>query len=286
MKDQTRAAAADRTAVRVALWRAMHLQVDPPPHVFEDEIGLRLAAPDEGWRRRPDMGAQATSRARASIVARARFIEDLVAEQADHGVAQYVILGAGLDTFAQRRPEVASTLRLFEVDQPGPQAWKRRRLTELGFGTPAWLRFVPVDFEVGDSWWAQLLTAGFDVNQPAVVASTGVSMYLTRDAIMATLRHVAELAPGSTLAMTFMLPLELLDPEEQPQRQATEKFARSGGTPFLSFFAPPDMLALAHEAGFREVRHVSAASLTERYFSGRTDGLRPSSSEEFLVATV
>ncbi len=121
-------AAPDSTAVRVALWRAMHVQVDPPPHVLEDEIGLRLAAPDEGWCRRPDMDPHVTSHFRASIVARARFIEDLVVEQASDGVGQYVILGAGLDTFAQRRPEIASHLFVFEVEQPGPQAWKRQRL--------------------------------------------------------------------------------------------------------------------------------------------------------------
>src|SRR2546430_2907916 len=111
-------AAADSTAIRVALWRAMHVQVDAPPHVFVDEIGLRLAAPDEGWRGRPDMDPHGTRPFRASIVARARFIEDLVVEQAGHGVGQYVILGAGLDTFAQRRPEIASRLLVFEVDQP------------------------------------------------------------------------------------------------------------------------------------------------------------------------
>src|ERR1700735_969835 len=103
-------AAPDSSAVRVALWRAMHVQVDAPPHVLEDEIGLQLAAPDDGWRRRGDMDPAGTSRFRAAIVARARFIEDLVADQADQGVAQYVILGAGLDTFAQRRPDLASRL--------------------------------------------------------------------------------------------------------------------------------------------------------------------------------
>ncbi|MFZ2169183.1 MAG: class I SAM-dependent methyltransferase [Methylococcaceae bacterium] len=276
---------ADRTAVRVALWRAMHVQVDPPPHVLEDEIGMQLAAPDDGWRRRPDMAVNATIRARASIVARARFIEDLVVEHANQGVSQYVLLGACLDTFSQRRPEIASGLRVFEVDQLGPQAWKRQRLIALGFGIPEWLRLVPVDFEAGGNWWERLADAGFEAAQPAVVASTGVSMYLTRDAIVATLRQIAALARGSTLAMTFMLPLEFLEPEERPQRQATEKFAQSAGTPFLSFFTPPEMLALARGAGFREIQHVSAASLTERYFAGRTDGLRPSSSEALLVAT-
>jgi methyltransferase (TIGR00027 family) len=277
-------AAPDGTAVRVALWRALHVEVDPAPHVLEDQIGLRLAAPDDGWRRRPDMGPGATSRARASIVARARFIEDLVVERAGRGVSQYVILGAGLDTFAQRRPDIASTLRIFEVDRPGPQAWKRQRLVGLGFGIPEWLRLVPVDFEV-DEWWERLATAGFDSGQPAVVASTGVTVYLTRDATAATLRQIARLAPGSTLAMTFMLPLDLVEPEEWALRQAAEKGARAAGTPFISVFTPPEMLALAREAGFRVVQHLSAASLTQRYFASRTDGLRPSSSEELLVAT-
>ncbi len=282
---EKQAAAPDSTAVRVALWRAMHVQVDPPPHVLEDEIGLRLAAPDEGWRRRPDMDPQATSPFRASIVARARFIEDLVVEQAGHGVGQYVILGAGLDTFVQRRPEIASRLLVFEVDQPGPQAWKRQRLIELGFGIPEWLRLVPVNFETGDAWWQRLAAAGFDASRPAVVASTGVSMYLTRDAIAATLRQVAALAPGSTLAMTFLLPLELADPEVCPGLQRAEKGARASGTPFISFFTPAEMLTLAREAGFREVQHVSAATLTRRYFAGRTDDLRPpNNSEELLVA--
>jgi methyltransferase (TIGR00027 family) len=278
--------APESTAVRVALWRALHVQVDPPPHVLEDEIGLRLVAPEDDWRRRPDMDPHATSLFRASIVARARFIEDLVAEKAGRGVGQYVILGAGLDTFAQRRPEIASGLKLFEVDQPRPQAWKRQRLIELGYGIPEWLRLVPVDFETGGSWWERLKTVGFDPGHSAVVASTGVSMYLTKDAIAAMLRQVAALAPGSTLAMTFLLPLELADPEVRPGLQLAEKGARASGTPFISFFTPPEMLTLAREAGFRDVQHVSAATLAQRYFAGRTDGLRPpNNSEELLVAT-
>jgi methyltransferase (TIGR00027 family) len=187
MHDEERAKP-DTTAVRVSLWRAMHVQVDPPPHILEDEIGIKLVAPDDSWHLRPDMDPAATRFFRASIVARARFIEDMIVEQAGCGVEQHVILGAGLDTFAQRRPEIASKLRLFEVDQSGPQTWKRQRLIELGFGIPEWLRLVPVDFEAGNSWWERLKIAGFDPDRPAVVASAGVSMYLTKDAISATLR--------------------------------------------------------------------------------------------------
>ncbi|HEV2637035.1 MAG TPA: class I SAM-dependent methyltransferase [Actinocrinis sp.] len=277
--------APESSAVRVALWRALHVRLDPPPHVLDDEIGLRLAAPDDGWTDRPDMDPQGTRPFRASIVARARFIEDLVAEQAGGpGVDQYVLLGAGLDTFAQRRPELAAGLRVFEVDQPDPQEWKRRRLVELGYGVPDWLRFVPVDFEAGQSWWERLPAAGFDGGRPAVVAATGVSMYLTRDAISAMLCRIAALAPGSTLAMTFMPPLELLDPDLRPGMEAAARGAQASGTPFLSFFSPEQAVDLAREAGFRDVRHVSAATLTERYFADRTDGLHTSNGEEMLVA--
>jgi methyltransferase (TIGR00027 family) len=276
----------DNTAVRTALWRALHVLADPPPHVFDDTIGLQLAAPEDGWRERPDMSAF-TRPFRASILARARFIEDLVEEQAARGVDQYVILGAGLDTFAQRRPDPASRMQVFEIDQPGPQAWKRRRLVELDFGIPPFLHLVPVDFEAGDSWWERLTAAGFDAARPAVVAAAGVSMYLTRDAIMETLRRGATLAPGSTFAMTFMLPIDMLDAEIRTGVERAAAGAKASGTPFISFFAPAAMLAMARDAGFRQARHVSAASLAERYFANRTDGLRPPpNSEELLVATI
>ena len=274
----------DHTAVRVALWRALHVQIDPPPHVIEDEIGLRLVDPGDDWRSRPDMYPAFSRTPRASVVARARFIEDLVVEEAVHGVGQYVLLGAGLDTFAQRRPEVGAHLQVFEVEQPATQAWKQQRLIDLGYGVPDWLHLVPVDFEAGASWRDQLAAAGFDATRPTVVASTGVSMYLTREANLVTMRQVASLAPGSTLAMTFLLPLDLLDPADRPLLEASARGAGAAGTPFISFFAPQEILALAREAGFKRAEHVSAEMLNQRYFAGRSDGLRTSSGEEFLVA--
>lgn len=279
--------APDSTAARVALWRALHVQIDAPPHVLEDEVGLKLLAPGPDWRERGDMDPQFTRPFRASIVARARFIEDMVIEHADRGVQQYVILGAGLDSFAQRRPDIASRLRIFEVDQPKPQAWKRQRLVELGYGVPDWLRFVPVDFEARESWQAALVAAGFDVQRPAIVVSTGVSMYLSKEANAATLRQVADLAPGSMLAMTFLLPLEMADPAIRPGLEMAEKGARASGTPFISFFTPEEIQALARQSGFQQAQHISAAALTDRYFAGRSDGLRPpANAEELLVATV
>lgn len=276
----------DNTAVRTALWRALHLEVDALPHVFEDSVGLQIVAPPDGWRERPDMDADGTRFFRAAIIARARFIEDLVIENANRDVRQYVILGAGLDTFAQRRGDVADGMKIFEVDQLGPQAWKQQRLAELGLEIPSRLQFVPVDFEAGDDWWERLRETGFDIRQPAVVASAGVSMYLTRDAVSETLRKVARLARGSTFVMTFLVPLDQISSEVRIGFEMAVRGATASGTPFLSFFAPDEMLALARDAGFREARHVSAASLNERYFAGRTDGLRlPANSEELLVAT-
>ncbi|MGW0666084.1 class I SAM-dependent methyltransferase [Streptomyces sp. NPDC002746] len=276
----------DNTAVRVALWRAMHVQIDAEPHVFEDEIGLRLVAPEEDWRSRPDMDPDATSGFRASTVCRARFVEDLVAEEISQGIDQYVILGAGLDTYVQRRPGTASRLRVFEIDQPATQAWKRRRLIELGYGIPERLRLVPVDFEAGGDWWQQLSDAGFDASRPALVVCAGVTVYLTKEAIAATLRTLGGLAPGSTLAMTFMLPAGLVDDADRDRLEETKPKARASGTPFISFHTPREMLALARAAGFESARHVSGPQLAARYFADRTDGLRPSSGEDLLIATV
>jgi methyltransferase (TIGR00027 family) len=274
----------DSTAVRVALWRALHVEIDPQPHVLEDTIGLRLADPEADWRSRPDMDPVFTRPFRAAIGARARFIEDLVAERAAAGVTQYVILGAGLDTFAQRRLDLASTLHVFEIDQPGTQHWKQQRLSELGYGLPTWLHFVAVDFEAGDAWVERLEASGFDRGRPAVVAAGGVSMYLTKDAIAATLRGAAAFAPGSTLAMTFLLPLELAAPGDRAGLEASERGARASGTPFISFFTPDEMLALARDAGFRDAQHVSGAQLGQRYFAAPGPGVDPLHAEELLIA--
>lgn len=276
---------ADSSAVRVALWRALHVEVDPPPHVLTDQVGLQLADPDDGWRSRPDMDPEGTKWFRAGIVARARVVEDLVVGAAADGVDQYVVLGAGLDTFAQRRTDLAREVRVFEVDRPAAVAWKRRRLVDLGFGIPDRLRLVPVDFEAGHSWWDAIVAAGFDRARPSVVVATGVSMYLSRDANTATLRQAAALAPGSTFAMTFLLPTAQHDDVLRPGFEAAERGARAAGTPFISFYAPEELVGQALDVGFRDARHVSADDLTARYFAEREDGLRVLRGEELLLAS-
>ena len=282
MEQNNRITAPDTTAVRTALWRALHVQVDAQPHILQDEIGLKLIDPQEDWQQRPDM--KFTKRLRASIVARARFIEDLILEESKQGITQYVLLGAGLDSFAQRNPDIASQLQIFEIDQQDTLAWKQQRLMKLGFGIPDYLHFVPVDFNT-TSWCEQLLKAGFDPNKTAFISCTGVSLYLTKDAITATLHQIATLAPGSKLAMTFYLPMQLLDEEDKPMQEIAEKGARAAGTPFVSFFTPGEILALAKEAGFTDAKTISTKDMEQMYFAGRTDGLLPASGEVFLLAT-
>ncbi|MCD2193769.1 class I SAM-dependent methyltransferase [Actinomycetospora endophytica] len=273
----------DHTAVRVALWRALHLEVDAAPPVMDDTLALELAAPDDDWRDRPDMEPGTTRGARAGMVARARFVDDLVLQRHAAGTTQYVVLGAGLDTFALRHPNLHA--EVFEVDQPDTSAWKRRRIPELGLTPPERLRFVPADFEAEGAWWDALLAAGFDPGRPAVVSSTGVSMYLTREANRATLERLAGLAAHSTVAMTFQPPSEMLDGTARHFRDLSAAGAAAAGTPFLSYFAPDEIVALARSAGFREARVAGADELNRAYFDGRADGLRVTPAEEFLVAS-
>lgn len=280
--EQNNAAQPDNTAVRTALWRALHARTDAAPHIVEDTVGLKLVAPDADWQERPDM--KYTKRLRASIVARARFIEDLIIEQSKKGITQYVILGAGLDTFAQRRVDTASTLQIFEIDQHATLTWKQQRLIETGFDIPDNLHFVPVDFEK-DNWHHQLLKAGFDKNKPAVIACTGVTLYLTKEAITETLQQIATFASGSVLAITFYLPIELMDEEDKQLMEMSLKGAAASGTPMVSFFSPEEVLQFARDAGFKEAKTISTKDMEQLYFENRTDNLVPASGEVFLVAT-
>jgi methyltransferase (TIGR00027 family) len=287
----------DATAVITALWRAAHLQLDASPHVLEDDFGLRLVrdtdaiaaylgpeatvGPD-AWLRHPFMG-DTFRRWRASMAARSRLVEDIVAEQVDRGCDQYVILGAGLDSFALRRRDLAGRLRVFEVDEPGTQAWKRRRFKELGLAPSATLSFVPVDFE-RQTWVAEIVNAGFDRAGPAVVSSLGVTQYLSVDAIQAMLSDVARLGPRSLFVCSFVLAAHLIEPDERDMRAETEARTAKLGHPWLSSFSPDEIRGLAEGAGFPEVRLVTPDDLDGRYFAGRTDGLRPSSQNAYLIA--
>lgn len=292
----------DPTAVMAALNRAAHSVLDAAPHVFIDDVGLRLAnvsavlraagfdVDEEGSKARPD-GWLFSPRAlewfrgwRGTFVGRARFVEELVLDRVERGVSQLVLLGAGLDTLALRRTDLADSLHVFEVDQPVTQAWKQQRVGELFGLAPSNLTFVAVDFETTASWLGALQDAGFDINRPSLVVSTGVTQYITSDALAATMRDVTSLAPGTSFACTFVVPSNSIPEAERELRAMTERRAAERGEPWISFYESDEILEIAHAAGFGAVEHVSATSWDDAWFRGRPDDLHPSSSEHAIVA--
>lgn len=274
--------APEHTAVRVALWRALHLLLDEKPYIIKDDLGAQIVG-EANWQARPDMEPSFSKSMRASIVGRARFIEDLVESEYALGTRQYVILGAGIDTFAQRNPELLKNLSVYEVDRPGPQEWKVERLKVLGLPIPPNLSFVPVNFEE-QLWWDELIKAGLDLNKPVLIVSTGVSMYLTKEANQKTLEHLSKLPAGSTFAMTFLLTLDLLPEQERNILSFVMDKAKESGTPFQSLFAPDEIIEMAQRAGFNDTKTVSARDIYNLYFKERKDNLNAGNAEAFLVA--
>lgn len=269
----------DSTAVRTALWRGLHTLVDDPPHVLDDRIGLEIAGVDETWQTRPDMDPERTRANRASIVARARAVEDTLIAS---GACQYVVLGAGLDTFAQRHK---GPVRVFEIDAHATQACKRDRLVQLGLLDPERLRLVPVDFEAGESWLAKAVEAGLDTAEPAVVSMLGVTMYLTPEAISTSLRQAASLAAGSIMVFSYSRPIEMAPPEVRPILEGAAKGAAASGHPWLSLLTPDQAANIARDAGFAGVDVMTSTDLHERYFGDRHDGLSPIGGEDLVIAT-
>lgn len=270
----------DSTAVRTALWRALHTLVDDPPHVLDDTVGAEIAGVDETWRSRPDMEPARTRANRASIVARARAVEDTLNAS---GAGQYVILGAGLDTFAQRHK--GGPLRVFEIDAPATQAWKKARLVQLGLLDSTRLHLVAVDFEAGELWLDKAVEAGLDPAVPTVVSMLGVTMYLTAEAISTTLRQAASLAAGSIMVFSYSRPIETAPREVRLVLEGAAKGAAASGHPWLSLLTPDQAVSLARQAGFAAVEVVTSTELHERYFSHRPDGLSPVGGEDLVIAT-
>lgn len=273
----------DNTAIRTALWRALHVLNDDKPYVIEDIVGYNLIKPEQGWQERPDM--KYTKPLRASIVARARFIEDVAKEQIAKGITQYVLLGAGLDSFAQRNADISSQVDIYEIDQPETLAWKEDRLIEEGYNIPGNLHFVPVNFETS-SWLDKLINKGFDIKQTAIISCTGVTLYLTKEAVADTLKKMVSLAPDSTIAIAFYLPPEQLEGDDKSLMEMSIKGAAASGTPFVSFFAVEEIVQLAEDIGLKEIQTVSTKDMTDQYFKNRADNLIPANGEFFLVAKI
>lgn len=273
--------APNSSAVRTALWRGLHGLIDAKPLVIEDSIGLQLAAPQEGWQERPDM--KFTKPVRAAMVGRARLLDDYAIECSKNGIHQYVSLGTGLDTLAQRLGD-SLNMQIFEIDEEPTLNWKEGRLKELGL-SKEFQHFVPVNF-MKSSWFDILKQSSFKSDSPALLTCVGVTLYLDAAAVNELLKNSSNLAKGSKIVIAFYLPEEALTGEDLKIFQMSKRGAGASGTPFLSFFMPDAVLDLAKQFGLKNAKIINRADMIELYFKDRTDELIPTEGEFFLVADV
>ncbi|HEX6451311.1 MAG TPA: class I SAM-dependent methyltransferase [Trebonia sp.] len=266
------------TALTAAAARAAHLVVDDEPRIFADT----LAAPLLGDRADELIGYHrlhgthlVLAGARAQAVCRGRYTEDHLTDAVRSGMAQYVVLGAGLDTFAYRG-ELARRVRVFEVDQPGTQEWKRAALASAGIAVPDSVTFVPADFaRDADRLGALLHAAGLDPDAPALVSWLGVTMYLTHEAIGQVLATVGRLGAGTEIIADYMLPAALRDSDGAAYVDLVAGTTADRGEPWLSFLAPDELTDLARQHGVATVRHVYQRDAVPAALWRRSDALRP-----------
>jgi methyltransferase (TIGR00027 family) len=261
-----------RTALRVALRRAAHQLYDAKPLVLDDPIAIPILGPDY----LPELQKTATKlhkpfsvALRAFLVARSRYAEDQLAAAVARGVTQYVLLGAGLDTFAHRNPH--PSLRVFEVDHPATQQWKRDLLATTKLSHPISLTYAPVDFE-SQSLPHQLQIAGHDPTRPTVFAWLGVVPYLTPAAFRATLSFIAAQPAGSGLIFDYGQPRAALSFHEQLAHDSLASRVALAGEPFQLFFTPRE--AAAELAAFYDLEDLGSPELNDLYFTQRTDNLK------------
>jgi methyltransferase (TIGR00027 family) len=267
-----RAGQPSQTARGAAAYRAIH-QTHEGGVIFRDLFAVKIL--DDETRTALDqiVADPAQRLMRLFITARSRFSEDALAASVARGVRQVVVLGAGLDTFSLRNPFAEKGVRVFEVDHPSTQAWKRERLEQAGIALPASLTFAPVDFErqhLADG----LANAGFDRNSPAFFQWLGVVPYLTPEAISATLDCIASV-PASAVVFDYTEPFENHTPERRAGLMATAARAAARGEPWLSFFNPGELSALLRDKGFAGVEDVGFAELVGRFSPALAEGLRP-----------
>jgi len=264
-----------KTALRVALRRAAHQLYDKKPLVFDDPLAVPILGPEfrEELNRTPDADRRPFSAAlRAFMVVRARLAEDTLAQGVSElGVRQYLVLGAGLDTFAYRNPH--AQVRVFEVDHPATQGWKRERLEAAKITIPDNVTLVPVDFE-RQRLAEELLAAGFDATVPTVTAWLGVTPYLTLEAFRDTTELLGSFAPGSAVVFDYSQPREALPPVEKLMLDSLSSRVALAGEPFRLFFTPDALERELKLAGLAVVEDLDGPALTKKLLDGRKDGLQ------------
>ncbi len=258
------------TAQRVAGRRAAHQIIDNP-RVFDDPLAARiLGAKEVGAALARESASPHSRYLRAFIAARSRYAEDQLATAVSRGAKEYVVLGAGLDTFAYRNPY--SDVQVFEIDHPATQAWKQRLLETAGIAIPENLTFVPVNFE-NESFSAGLARAGFDPHGPAFFSWLGVTPYLAPETVLSNLRMIAAMSPGTAVVFDYAVRRESLDALNRVAFDALSSRVAAAGEPFRGFFDPAELAQDLRRVGFREIEDLGTGEINSRYFRDRNDGL-------------
>ena len=275
-------------AEATALLRAAHQVLDAEPKILQDPLALSLLGSDTEDRIQADlerMQREHLRGARAFAVMRSRFTEDALAEAVANGVGQYVILGAGLDTFAYRNPFPEDELTVFEIDHPDTQRWKLGQLEAAGVTPPANVHYMPVDFEK-QSLAEGLASGGFDSAKPAFFSWLGVTYYLNMEAVLETFKIVGGMPSSSQLVFDFVVDDSVLTESEQVGVARVSNVVKGYGEPWLSRFAPNALQETLLDLGFSATRYVSASETHEIYFASRSDGLFAHSALQLMLATV
>jgi len=263
------------TAQRVAMRRAAH-QILDDPKVFEDPLAERIIGSEALESLKAEVREQQTRASRslrAFIAVRSRFAEDELAQAIERGASQYVILGAGLDTFAYRNPYLDPALRVYEVDHPATQAWKHRKLAAAGISIPPSVTYASVDFE--EQTLAEgLERANFQRAQVTYFSWLGVTPYLTEEAFSGTVRFIASMPSGSGVVFDYAVPRSSLNFREKLAFDALSRRVAAGGEPFRLFFDPGELFELLRRAGFTSITDLDPERINSRYFDQRTDNLR------------
>jgi methyltransferase (TIGR00027 family) len=278
------------TAEGSAIQRALHQAFDAPPKILDDPIApllidLRSESTKAYLARVESITRPVKSPLRAVFIMRSRYTEDCLAEALIRGVRQYVILGAGLDTFAYRQQSWASSLRIYEIDHPASQEWKRERLEIANVKIPENLTFAPIDFEI-TSLREGLSTAGFDFRAPSFFSLLGVTQYLTIEATESLFKLVQSLPQGTEIVFEFMVPDDLMPAKEAGVIAKMASLTAERGEPWLTRLRPAELESRLTILGFSQVTHLSPQVANERYFRGRNDDLAAWSAAQMMRAVV
>jgi methyltransferase (TIGR00027 family) len=278
-----------QTMIWTAIWRAVHRLRDDDPKILDDPFAGFLAGFDSDEAVLAAHDASDGARIpglRTPFVVRNRYAEDELAEAIKKGIDQYVILGAGLDSFAYRRPDLMRSLVVYELDHPASQEWKQQRLTTLGLATPPGLRHVPVDFQT-QALPAELKREGFRPDAPAFFSWLGTTQYLTREAVLDTISEITALAAReSEIVVQFIAPPSTIPEGDAAIANVLGEGSARAGEPWLSYFTPTDMEKIFRQAGCKGLEHFGAAEATSRYLQGRTDGSRVATYFGMVKATM